>query len=119
MTDHDHETVDFRTRTVLHLHLTDEDDGPAVIVDHVYEPEGMTTCECGAPGHDPGMVGLMLAGGEKKAVSVLLTPERALLVANRLTRAANFALESGEDPLDLDREAARYAPHEAPGEGEA
>jgi prophage antirepressor-like protein len=37
-----------------------------------------------------------------------------LLLANRLTRAANAVLESAEDGADLEREAARLATQSAP-----
>lgn len=95
--------------------LVDDEDDLTVEVDHVYIPEGQAgTCchgDCGKPAHDPGVVGIIIAtGGEDDgaAVSALLTPEQALYVANRLTRAANLVLESGEDVADIEREAARY-----------
>ncbi|HEX3960914.1 MAG TPA: hypothetical protein VHZ03_30565 [Trebonia sp.] len=108
MTGHTPEAPSLRTRTLLHLPLDDEDDS-FVAVDHVYLPEGAADpCEdCGRPAHDPGMVGLMVSEGD-----ALMTAEQALVVANRLTRAASLVLESGEDCPDIEREAARYAAHD-------
>jgi hypothetical protein len=42
--------------------------------------------------------------------SMVMTPEDALMLANRLTRAANLVLETMEDAPDVEREAARYGP---------
>jgi len=84
------------------------DEDTTVVVDHVYEPEGTGTCEdCGKPAHDPGMVGLTLAG-EEESVSALMEPSQALVLAERLQRAASLVLESQEDAPDMEREAARY-----------
>lgn len=98
-----------RTRNVGVLHLGDD---AIVAVDHVYLPEGAAgTCDhdgCGSPAHDPGDVGLMVSDEDGDTASVLMHPYQALALANRLTRAANFALESGEDGPDLEREAARW-----------
>ena len=115
-TEHDHEGhVHSRTRNIWHEILDDgegDDDGTLIAVDHVYLPDGSFACsDCGAPGHDPGMVGLIVGEG-----SALLEPELALIVANRLTRAADLILESREDPPDIEREAHRLgAPVELPG----
>jgi len=79
-------------------------------VDHVYEPEGAGTCHhegCGKPSHDPGMVGLVMSG-EDATVSALLEPGEALVLAERLQRAASLVMESMEEPPDIEREAARY-----------
>jgi hypothetical protein len=40
----------------------------------------------------------------------LMSAEQALMLANRLTRAANLVLESEEDVPDVEREAARFGP---------
>jgi len=40
--------------------------------------------------------------------SAMLTPDEALLLADRLKRAADLVLETLEDPPDLEREAARF-----------
>ena len=116
MSEHDHEGhVHSRTRNIWHEILDDgegDDDGTLIAVDHLYLPDGSFACsDCGAPGHDPGMVGLIVGEG-----SALLEPELALIVANRLTRAANLILESREEPPDIEREAHRFgAPVELPG----
>jgi hypothetical protein len=114
-TEHDHEDhICSRTRNIWHVILDDgegDDDGTLIAVDHVYLPDGSFTCsDCGRPGHDPGMVGLIVGEG-----SALVEPEVALTIANRLTRAASLILESHEDPPDIEREAHRLgAPVECP-----
>ena len=50
------------------------------------------------------MVGLIVTEG-----NAILTAEQALVLANRLTRAASLILESEEDTPDIEREAARFA----------
>ena len=116
MSEHDHEGhVHSRTRNIWHEVLDDgegDDDGTLIAVDHLYLPDGSFACsDCGAPGHDPGLVGLIVGEG-----SVLLEPELALIVANRLTRAADLILLSREDPPDIEREAHRFgAPVEMAG----
>jgi len=119
------EAASARKRNLLFLSLgDDEDDDGAVVIDHVYLPEGAACChDCGGPAHDPGMVGLIVDVDDKVA-GVLLTPGQALIVAERLQRAASLVLESGEDVPDLEREATRYAAPEraaddAPGSGAA
>jgi len=108
MTEHDPEDIPLRTRTIAHLHL---DDGETTIaIEHVYAPDGAFACDdCGKAGHDPGMVGLLMSD-EEGLVDGLLTAEQALMLANRLTRAASLILESGEDVPDVEREAARFTP---------
>jgi hypothetical protein len=95
-----------RTRTLLELVLDDDD--TLITVGHVYLPEGAAgTCDsegCGNPIHDPGMV--MLATNEECG---LLTAEQALVIAHQIQRAASLVLLSGEEPADIEREAARYA----------
>lgn len=109
------EPVPFRTRTVLHLHLGDAED-TTITVDHVYLPEGEAgVCQhedCGNAAHDPGMIGLLVADDGNEA-SALLEPGQALILAERLQRAAALVLEAGEDAADIEREAARYAPVES------
>jgi hypothetical protein len=107
MTDHPAEAPPVLSRNILHLHPDDDDDETLILIDHVYEREGATACECGGPSHDPGMVWLSIADEDGDG-SAFLTAEQALLVANRLTRAASLVLESGEDVPDVEREAARY-----------
>lgn len=84
--------------------------GDRIAVEHVFAPEGAFECDdCGAPGHDPGMVGLGIDGDDRQQAYAMLSPEEALLIANRLTRAAELVLESAEDVPDVEREAARFA----------
>ncbi|HEY2088257.1 MAG TPA: hypothetical protein VGH54_19850 [Mycobacterium sp.] len=117
MTDSEPDGITLRTRTLGHVHT---DDDTVVVVEHVYEPEGAAPCgDCGGPAHDPGMVGLVISGEREDGtldvpVSALLTAEDALVLANRLQRAASLVLESGEDCPDIEREAARFAPPEGP-----
>ena len=118
---HDPEAVELRSRTILNLRVCED---VVIVVDHTYEPDGATTCDdCGEPAHDPGMVGLLMAEGHEggNVVSALLDPGQALMIAERLQRAASLVMESGEDVADVEREAARYAAplREAPGEPEA
>lgn len=86
------------------------DDDTIVLVEHVFAAEGHAgKCdECGQDAHDPGVVGLALAGDNGTTMSVLVPPEVALLIANRLERAANAVLESMEEPEDLERSMARF-----------
>jgi hypothetical protein len=106
--EHQHVPVCYRNLGTITL---DEQDA-TIEVDHVYIREGAVKCDdCGAPGHDPGEVGLILATGDgetARVIQVLLAPEVALTLANRLTRGANLILESEEDVPDMEREAARY-----------
>lgn len=96
-----------RTRTVYVLH--GEIGGDHITVDHVYAPEGAFPCdECGKPGHDPGMVGLAMSGDDQQFATAMLTAEEALVLANRLQRAASLVMESDEDVPDVEREAARF-----------
>ena len=100
------EAIPLRSRSLLHLHAA----GTTICVDHVYEAEGAGTCEhdgCDGLSHDPGMVGLMLHD-EDGTTSALLDAGDALLLAERLQRAASLVLESEEDAPDIEREAARY-----------
>ena len=107
MTSPEPEAIQIRTRTLLHLDL-DNDEDAFVAVDHVYLPEGAAgiCCHCDQPAHDPGMVGLIVSEGQ-----AVLTAEQALVVANRLQRAASLVLESDEEPADLERDVARFAAH--------
>jgi hypothetical protein len=103
----------YRYRTILHAEM---EDGQFVRIEHIFEPEGASACEdCGGPAHDPGEVGLVIGDGDGIA-SLAVTPEMALLIANRLTRAASLVLESGEELPDVDREMARFG---APGREKA
>ena len=110
----ENEAIPLHARTILTMHP--EADGSEITVDHIYAPEGAFACgDCGGPGHDPGMVGLMVNGDNDQNVGVVLTAEEALVLANRLQRAASLVLESQEDTPDIEREAARFsAPPERP-----
>jgi hypothetical protein len=111
----EHDAIPFRTRTVLHLHVGDAED-TTITVDHVYLAEGEAgVCQhedCGNSAHDPGMISLLVADDDSEA-SALLDPGQALILAERLQRAAALVLEAGEDAADIEREAARYAPVES------
>ena len=97
-----------RSRTVGVIHPEEGD--ALVAVEHVYAPEGAFACDdCGAPGHDPGMVSLFVDDADDDKTTVLLTAAEALVLANRLQRAAGLILESAEDAPDVEREAARFA----------
>ena len=96
-----------RSRMIGCLHPCDD---VSIAVEHVYEPEGAATCDhdgCGNAAHDPGMIGLIMSE-DGNMVSALLDPAEALLLADRLQRAASLVLESGEDAADIEREAAKY-----------
>ena len=112
MTEHDHdghvhpEHVHSRTRNIWNTILDDgggDDDGTLIAVDHVYLPEGSFD-DCGDPGHDPGLVGIIVGDG-----GALLEPELALVLADRIKRAAHLVLESREEPADIERDMARFA----------
>ena len=104
-----------RTRTVG---VIDADDDTVIVVEHAYAPEGVTSCtDCGGASHDPGMVGVVVLREGLDPVSMLITAEDALGLSNRLQRAVSLVYESQEDPADIEREAARYAP--AAGAGDA
>lgn len=110
MTEHTH--VPVRNRTVGRLHPGDG--SSFVVVDHVFAAPGTLHCdECGKPALDPGMIGLLVDEDvddeETPPSEVLLTYEEALVLANRLQRAAALVLEAGEERPDVEREAARFA----------
>jgi hypothetical protein len=105
MTEHDRPAL--RTRTIGSVYPSDD---VMIIVEHVYAP-GTAPCDgCGQHAHDPGVVGMIIDRDEHDPFAVSLSAEDALLLANRLTRAANLVLELGEDTPDIEREAARFAP---------
>jgi hypothetical protein len=98
---HEHPGPVIRERLILSMEVSG--DAAEVQVGHVY-PAGTVPCpDCGEACESAGCVSLdVLADGP-----ALLAPEEALLIANRLTRAANLVLETMEGPPDIDREAAR------------
>jgi hypothetical protein len=105
-----------RSRGVIQM-FTEVDD-TMITVEHVYLPEGASgECSeehCCNLAHDPGAVGLILTEDEA-TVSALLTAGEALMLANRLQRAASLVLESEEQVPDIEREAARFAVTDKPG----
>jgi len=107
MSEHEAEAGPGRVRNLGLLFLDDQDEG-VIGVDHIYLAEGAFDCtDCGQPGHDPGHVGLTADDGDLIA-RMVLTAAEALVLANRLTRAASLVLESEEQVPDVEREAARF-----------
>jgi hypothetical protein len=103
--DHDHDGK-LRTRTVGYIEAGED---IHVAVEHVYDNE---TCPEHGSLTDSGLVGVAIhdetPGGEQYA-SVLLTAADALLLADRITRAAHLALELLEDLPDVEREYLRHS----------
>lgn len=96
----DDESTRFRTIGCI---TTPAGDG-CVTIDHVYT---MKDCEHGEP--DEGLIGLVAHDHETgQETHVLLGVDEALLIANRLTRAASLVMESGEDLPDVEREYRRH-----------
>ena len=107
--EHEHDEVQLRTRAIFHLDLGDQDS--FIGVGHIYAAEGTLACDnCGGARHDPGFIALMV--GEEQA---LLDPGDALMLAERLQRAASLVMEAMEDAPDIEREAARYSVPAEPG----
>jgi hypothetical protein len=86
----------------------------AVQIDHIY-----FSGACGHGPVDPGSVGLAVASAaeddsaaDPEPVSAIMSPEQALLVADRLTRAAQLVLAAQEEPDDAERELLRLTTHE-------
>jgi hypothetical protein len=79
-----------------------------VFVDHVFSMR--VSPEYGTP--DEGMVGLLIdddeEGDDGRQLSALLSAEEALLLADRLQRAAGLVLEVAEDLPDAEREYRRH-----------
>jgi hypothetical protein len=76
------------------------DDDTMIWIDHVFAVDA-------SPYDDAGYVGLTVAEDDTKA-TCLLTAEEALLLADRLQRAAHLVLETGEDLPDPEREYRRH-----------
>ena len=72
--------------------ITTPDGATSIYIDHVYS---METCEHGQP--DEGLVGLAIRPDDGPEAHALLGPDDALLIAERLTRAAALIMETGED----------------------
>lgn len=76
-----------------------------IAIDHVFSMNNRECPECGGESEDEGFVGLMINDDESdNHASILLTAEEALLLANRLQRAAEVVLESDEDLPNPERE---------------
>jgi hypothetical protein len=103
----EHEPAAVRARTIGSVYPSDD---VTIMVEHVYAPGTAPCGGCGQHAHDPGVVGMITSRGGHEPFGVSLAAEDALLLANRLTRAANIVLELGEDAPDIEREAARFAP---------
>lgn len=109
MTDHEH--VPLNVRTVGYVYPSDD---VTVTVEHVYTP-GAAPCDgCGTESCDPGFVGMAIHRDGEQPATATMGAEEALLLANRLTRAANLVLELGEDVPDIERDVARFAPEGSP-----
>lgn len=100
--DHEHPDGELKFSNVAVIDVA----GTAYIaVDYAYDD---TTSE--------GFVGIFIddeTPGEEEKASVLLDPGQALLLADRITRAAHRALETEEDAPDLAREYRRLTGHPA------
>jgi hypothetical protein len=86
------------------------DDDTMIWIDHVFTVGA-------SPGDDPGYVGLTVTeddaadaerGRPGARATCLLTAAEALLLADRLQRAAHLVLETDEDLPDPEREFRRY-----------
>jgi hypothetical protein len=62
--------IRLRSRTIGTI---DADDETVIVVEHVYAPEGVTSCtDCGGASHDPGMVGVVVLREGLDPVSMLI-----------------------------------------------
>ena len=80
-----------------------------ITIEHVYDN---TVCPEHGSLTDPGLVGIAIhddSPGEETFASVLLMPADALLLADRITRAAHLALELLEQLPDVEREFLRHS----------
>jgi hypothetical protein len=103
--EHGHE---LHARNIGRVFTADDDE---IAVDHLYDHDSEPCPNCGGKCITAGLVGLVL-----NTESAMLTPDEALLLADRLKRAADLVLETLEDPPDLEREAARFGmPEGSPG----
>jgi MoxR-like ATPase len=76
------------------------DDDTTIWIDHVFAMGA-------SPHDDPGYVGLTVTEDDTRA-TCLLTAQEALLLADRLQRAAHLVLETDEDLPDPEREYRRH-----------
>lgn len=99
----DHEHGDIKARQVGGV-VTEQ--GEFIEITHLY-----TNGVCPEHGHlsNPGMVGIALDGDNNEGAHYyVLDPATALILANRLTRAANLVLETVEEVPDVEREYIRH-----------
>lgn len=85
------------------------DDHINVYVDHIYTNQ---TCPEHGNLTDSGVVGIYISDetpGDTQQASAVLSAEDALLLADRLTRAAHLVLETDEDVADVEREYRRHS----------
>lgn len=100
--DHEHPDGELKFRNVAVISVANT---AYVAVDYIYDD---TASEA--------FVGILVddeTPGEEEKASMLLDPEQALLLADRITRAAHLALETEEDAPDLAREYRRLTGHPA------
>lgn len=95
-----HEPPQFRRRVLAEITLAD---GTEVVIAHLYPPDKVGCPGCGGDCVSAGLVSL-----EVDDPNPWMSPEEALLIANRLARGANLVLETLEDAPDVQREAARF-----------
>ncbi len=113
-----HETIDTVSDNSARFRIVGSvsvDDDTTIWIDHVFT--------IGSPDDDPdeGYVGLTIAGDDNGEVdhlhlvaksACLLTAKEALLLADRLQRAAHLVLETDEDLPDPEREYRRHRGNE-------
>lgn len=103
--EHDHD-AEMKSRLVGFI---DADETTHIEVEHVYD--NATCPEHGGLAHG-GLVGVTIhdhSPGEEACAAVLLDACDALLLADRITRAAHLVLELEEDLPDVEREYLRYS----------
>lgn len=104
VTDNQDSKLRFRTVGLIEAH-----EDLHVTVQHVYDN---TTCPEHGSLTDSGLVGIAIhdeTPGEEQFASVLLEPREALLLADRITRAAHLVLELDEQLPDVEREYLRHS----------
>jgi hypothetical protein len=104
MTDGQDQKLKFRT-----IGFIEAGEHTHVAVDHVYDNE---TCAEHGNLLSGGMVGIAIhdeTPGDEESASVLLGPAEALMLADRITRAAHLVLELSEDLPDPQREYLRHS----------
>jgi hypothetical protein len=106
---HHHDHGELKTRQVGFIDAGFE---ASIAVQHVYD-NGVCT-DCGTV--NTGYVGIKILNEhpEEKWANALLDAHRALLLADRITRAAHLVLETTEEPPDFERDVIRHSEgHEA------